>query len=173
MKKTEISIYVVLSSMLLYSCGRSSDPFRGMEPEKPTIFYLGITSNLPDIEAIVFAAAEESFENAEEDWRFFENVIILEEDKYWTVSFHARGNGNFKNSFSSFLLGELQIFDGAHVIVYLDKETLMAISPPSDAFRFAPLVTPELFELYREHAGIKSTASRRDEVNSRDQPSHR
>ena len=159
MKKTKIAIYIILVSMLLCSCGQRLDPFRGMEPEKPTIFYLGKTSNIPDVEAIVFAAAEESFENDEEDWRFFENVIIYEADECWTVSFHARGNGNLKRSFSSFLVGELEIVDGVHVIVYLDKETLMAISAPSDSIRFAPLVTPELFELYRKQLLIKSTTS--------------
>ena len=60
--------------------------FPGFKAALPTVFFFGRGSaqNYPkvDIDAIVEAAAG-SFENDEEAWRLYENVVIVEEPEQW------------------------------------------------------------------------------------------
>ncbi|HUG09824.1 MAG TPA: hypothetical protein VMM36_02365 [Opitutaceae bacterium] len=117
-------------------CG-PSDPYQGLRAETPSVFYLGRSTEDPDLDKIVRAAAV-AFNNDDAAWSYYDNVVIVEESDYWTVSFHVRGNGAIEPSF--LWPDPPRVVDG-NFVVHLSKDELTILkTAPDGSIKFVPQV---------------------------------
>jgi len=141
MKKVIFSIIFFLS---IYSTTLSQSTIYHYEVMNPSIFLLFKNGNYTNYDwyHIIKKALSDSDQNILLDnLNIWENIILIEEDNYWVVSFHMRGNGMVPKrdkNYKGLQEWKDSIQDAKGVIVYLDKESLNKIDPPLNALKYAP-----------------------------------
>lgn len=123
---------IVISFSLVYFRDVYKDhPYYGNVASTPTLFVFTKDGRSVDIKPIMFAALN-SRDLDPDLFNYYKNIIIIEQEETWIVSFHILGNGNLERKY--FYSNYIDVFDGSFQ-VELSKEELSIMKPHTSSLK--------------------------------------
>jgi len=121
-----LSVLITLGccgAILYYRDVLSDAPYYGNVADEPTVFAFTIDGREMELKPVILSALDE-VDLSRKSFKFFENIIVIEEEDSWIVSLVPRGNGLLKRKY---FYSHHLIIEGGVINIRLRKNDLTVI----------------------------------------------